>query len=143
MILFCYFCIFFFLLKNLPLLFHCIKDYQNFFQSHLLEKPFQLLLALDKLCEAFGFSAITDFMSTMFGFSIVFGCLVNNFYHFTNFFFFSNEIDDVLQHYQNQVFFLLMQFKFFDYHLLYGAEYVQNIHHHIIEKQSKKNILYG
>ena len=44
--------------------------------------------------------------------------------------------------------FLEIQFKykvyeFFDRHLFYGSQYVQNIHHYIMEKQkAKKKVLY-
>ena len=35
-------------------------------------------------------------------------------------------------------------FEFFDCHHFYSTEYVQNIHHYIIEKQKTKNMaLYG
>ena len=40
----------------------------------LLEPTFAaFLIVLDNLCEVFGCSVITDFTSTMFGFSKVFG----------------------------------------------------------------------
>ena len=44
------------------------------YSQNLLGNTFQLALVLDNLCEVFGSSIITDFMSKMFGFSIAFSC---------------------------------------------------------------------
>ena len=44
------------------------------YNQNLLGNTFQLALVLDNLCEVFGCSIITDFMSKMFGFSIAFSC---------------------------------------------------------------------
>ena len=82
-----YFCILF-SPKNILLFFRHIKGYQNFCQQQLYWKSFSTcLIALDSLWEVFWCSRKTDCMSTMFGFSKVFGYWVIIFDRFTNFFF--------------------------------------------------------